>query len=82
MKIRQSFVDGPSEESDAKEYFVSTVPPTHMWSCFHALSGDQILKLIHASKPTTAAVDPVSTNFVLEITNVLLPVFQKIVNLS
>ena len=53
-----------------------------MFSCFHALSGDQILKLIHTSKPTTAAVDPMSTKFVLELTNVLLPVFQKIVNLS
>ena len=43
---------------------------------------DQILKLIYVSKPTTAAVDPVSTKFVLEFTNVLLPVFQRIVNLS
>ena len=53
-----------------------------MFSYFHALSRDQILKLIHASKPTTAAVDPVSTKFVLESTNVLLPVFQKIINVS
>ena len=53
-----------------------------MFSCFRALSGDQILKLIHASKPTAAAVDPVSTKFVLEFTNVFLSVFQKIVNLS
>ena len=67
---------------EAKQHFVSSVPPAHMFSYFHALSRDQILKLIHASKPTTAAVDPVSTKFVLEFTNVLLPVFQKIVNLS
>ena len=66
---------------EAKQHFVSSVPPAHMFSYFHALSRDQILKLIHASKPTTAAVDPVSTKFVLEFTNVLLPVFQKIVNL-
>ena len=81
-KIRQGFVDGPSEESDAKEHLISSVPPVHMISCFHALSGDQILKHIHASKPTTAAADPLSTKFVLEFTNVLLPVLQKIVNLS
>ena len=53
-----------------------------MVSYFRALSGDQILKLIHASKPTTATVDPVSSKFVHEFTNVFLPVFQKIVNLS
>ena len=64
-KIRQGFVDGPSEESHAKEHRVSSVPPVHMISCFHALSGDQILKFIRASKPTTAAVDPVLAKFVL-----------------
>ena len=53
-----------------------------MFACIHALSGDQILKLIHASKPTTAAVDPVSTKFIPKFTNPLLPVFQKIGNLS
>ena len=53
-----------------------------MFTCFHALSGDQVVKLIHACKPTTTAADPLSTEFVLEFTNVLLPVFQKIVNLS
>ena len=53
-----------------------------MFSCFHALSGDQILKLIHASKPTTAAVDPVSTKFLLEFTNALLSVFHKIADFS
>ena len=60
-KMRPGFVDGPSQKSDAKEHLVSTVPPAHMFSCFHALSGDQILKLIHASKPTTADVDSVWT---------------------
>ena len=54
-KIKPGFVDGPSEKSDAKEQPVSTVLSAHMFSCFHALSGDKILKLIHASKPTTAA---------------------------
>ena len=42
----------------------------------------QILKLIGASKPTTAAVDPVSTKFLLQCTNVFLPVLQKTENLS
>ena len=53
-----------------------------MFSCFHALSLDQILKLIHASKPTTSAVDLVWTKFALVLSNVLLPVFQKIINVS
>ena len=75
-KIRQGFVDGPSKESDAKEHLVSSVPPAHVFSCFDALSGDQSFKRIHASTPTTAAVDPMSTKFVLEFTNVLLPVFH------
>ena len=80
--IRKGFVNKPSEESDAKEHLVSSVPPAHMFSCFHALFGDQTLKLICASKPTTAAVDPASTKFILEFTNVCLPVFLKTVNLS
>ena len=80
--MRPGFVDGPSQKSDAKEHLVSTVPPAHMFSCFRVLSGDQILKFIHASQPATAAVDPVPTKFVLEFTKVLLPVFQKILNLS
>ena len=42
-------------------------------------SEDQILTLIPASKPTTPVTDPVSTKFVLQFTDVLLPVFQKIV---
>ena len=42
----------------------------------------QILKLIRESKSTTATVDPAPTKLVLEFTDVLLPVFQKIVNLS
>ena len=56
-----------------------------MLSSFHALSEDQeqkILKLIRESKSTTATVDPTPTIHVLEFTDILLPVFQKIVNLS
>ena len=56
--------------------------PSTLFSCFHALSADQILKLIRAAKPTTAAIDPVSTIFIPEFTDVFSPVFQKIVNLS
>ena len=49
---------------------------------FTLSSEDQILKLIRESKSTTATVDPAPTKLVLEFTDVLLPVFQKIVNLS
>ena len=53
-----------------------------MLSRFHALSEDQILKLIRKSKSTTATVDTVPTKLVLAFTDVLLPVFQKIVSQS
>ena len=72
-KIGQGFVGGPSEKR---------VPPAHMFSCCHELSGHQILKLNYALKPTTAAVGPVSTKLALEFTHLLLPVFHKIVNPS
>ena len=73
-KIRIGFVYEPLEVLDHK----TTLSPVFhrcTFSCFHAVSGDQLLKLIHASKPTTAAIDPVSAKFVLEFTDVLLPVF-------
>ena len=70
------------EPLDSTDHLTSIVPPVDTLSRFQALSQDQILKLIRESKPTTAAVDPVSTKFVLEFTDVLLPVFQKIINLS
>ena len=53
-----------------------------MLSRFHTLSEDQILKLIRESKSTTATVDPAPTKLILELIDVLLPVFQKIVSLS
>ena len=52
-----------------------------MLSRFHTLSEDQILKLIRESKSATATVDPAPTKLVLKFTDVLLPVFQKIVSL-
>ena len=64
------------------EYFASSVHSSDMLSSFYALSEDQILKLIHESKSTTATVDPAPTKLVLEFTDILLPVFQKTVNLS
>ena len=70
------------EPLDSTDHLTSIVPPVDTLSRVQALSQDQILKLIRESKPTTAAVDPVSTKFVLEFTDVLLPVFQKIINLS
>ena len=53
-----------------------------MLSRFHALSEDQILILIRESKSTTVTTDPAKTELVFELTDVLLPVFQKIVSLS
>ena len=50
-------------------------------SQFCSLSGDHILKIIQAAKPT-AAVDLVSTKFLLGFNDIFLPVFKKIVNLS
>ena len=77
--IRQEFNDDPL---DMTENFTSSVHSSDMLSSFYALSEDQILKLIRESKSTTATVDPAPTKLVLEFTDVLLPVFQKIVNLS
>ena len=77
--IRQEFNDDPL---DTTENFASSVHSSDMLSSFYALSEDQILKLIRESKSTTATVDPAPTKLVLEFTDVLLPVFQKIVNLS
>ena len=67
---------------DTTENFASSVHSSDLLSSFYALSEDQILKLIRESKSTTATVDPAPTKLVLEFTDVLLPVFQKIVNLS
>ena len=77
--IRQEFNDDPL---DTTENFASSVHSSDILSSFYALSEDQILKLIRESKSTTATVDPAPTKPVLEFTDVLLPVFQKIVNLS
>ena len=77
--IRQEFNDDPL---DTTENFASNVHSSDMLSSFYALSEDQIPKLIRESKPTTATVDPAPTKLVLEFSDVLLPVFQKIVNLS
>ena len=81
-KIRQGFVDEASEESEGKEHLGSHVPLANTLSRFCSLSGDHIPEIIQASKPTTAAVGHVSIKFLLEFTDVLLPLFQKIVNLS
>ena len=77
--IRQAFNDDPL---DTTENFTSSVHSSDMLSSFYTLSEDQILKLIRKSKSTTATVDPAPTKPVLEFTDVLLPVFQKAVNLS
>ena len=73
--IRQEFNNDPL---DTTENFASS----DLLSSFYALSEDQILKVIRESKSTTATVDPAPTKLVLEFTDVILPVFQKIVNLS
>ena len=77
--IRKEFNDDPL---DTTENFASSVHSSDLLSSFYALSEDQILKLIRESKSTTATADPAPTKLVLEFTDVLLPVFQKIVNLS
>ena len=77
--IRKEFNDDPL---DTTENFASSVYSSDLLSSFYALSEDQILKLIRESKSTTVTVDPAPTKLVLEFTDVLLPVFQKIVNLS
>ena len=77
MIRRQEFNDDP----DTTENFGSSVHSSDMLSSFYALSED-LLKLIRESKSTTATVDPAPTKLVLEFTDVLLPVFQKIVNLN
>ena len=77
--IRKEFNDDPL---DTTENFASSVHSSDLLSSFYALSEDQILKLIRESKSTTATVDLAPTKLVLEFTDVLLPVFQKIVNLS
>ena len=71
--IRQEFNDDPL---DTTENFTSSVPSIDVLSRFHALSEDQIRKLIRESKSTTATVDPAPTKLVLEFTDILLPVFQ------
>ena len=77
--IRQEFNDDPL---DTTENFASSVYSSDMLSSVHALSEDQILKLIRESKSTTATVELAPTKLVLEFTDVLLPVFQKIVSLN
>ena len=77
--IGKEFNDDPL---DTTENFASSVHSSDLLSSFYALSEDQILKLIRESKSTTATVDPAPTKLLLEFTDVLLPVFQKIVNLS
>ena len=77
--IRKEFNKDPL---DTTENFASSVYSSDLLSSFYALSEDQILKLIRESKSTTATVDPAPTKLVLEFTDVLLPVFQKMVNLS
>ena len=77
--IRQEFNNDPLGTT---ENFASSVHSSDLISSFYALSEDQILKLIRESKSTTATVDPAPTKLVLEFTDVLLPVFQKIVSLS
>ena len=77
--IRQEFNDDPL---DTSENFASSVHSSDTLSRFHALSEDQNLKLIRESKSTTATVDSAPTKLILELIDVLLPVFQKIVSLS
>ena len=77
--IRQEFNDDPL---DTTENFASSVHSSDTLSRFYALSEDQILKLIRESKSTTATVDLAPAKLVFEFTDVLLPVFQKIVNLT
>ena len=72
-KIRQEFNDDPLDTIDN---FASSVHSIGMISRFHALSEDQILKLIRESKSTTVTVDRAPAKLVLEFTDVLLPGFR------
>ena len=73
-KIRQEINDDPL---DTTENFASSVYSIGMISRSHALSEDQILKLIRESKSTIVTVDPAPAKLVLEFTDVLLPDFRK-----
>jgi len=61
---------------------LSPASATTAFSDFAPLSLDQVRQLILKAKPTTSALDPAPTKFVLEFLDILLPVFQKIINLS
>jgi hypothetical protein len=52
------------------------------FSTFSPLGSDDLRKLILKAKPTTSALDPAPTKFVLEFLEILLPVFERMINLS
>jgi hypothetical protein len=76
-QIMQRFSNDLLEDSSDELSHVTSV-----LSVFHDVSVEQLVKLLAKSKPTTAVLDPAPTPFVLEFTEVLIPIFQKIVNLS
>ena len=77
QQIMHTFSSTPPVEDD-----ITPNSSASVLSVFHTLSEDQVLKLLAKSTPTTAAIDPVPTTFVLEFTDILLSFFCKIINLS
>jgi hypothetical protein len=76
-KIRLGFSsDAPRDASSSSD--TSAVN----FSTFSPLVSGDIRKLILKAKPTTSALDPAPTKFVLEFLEILLPVFERMINLS
>jgi hypothetical protein len=84
-KIRQGFSDDapPDDDDDAPpESSTSTSLTDIHFSMFMPLATEDVRKLILKAKPTTSALDPAPTKFVLEFLEILLPVFERMINLS
>ena len=75
-KIRQGFTADTGTESS------SGLSSDIAFSEFVSLNRDQIRKLVAGAKPTTSALDPAPTKFVLEFLETLLPVYERIINSS
>jgi hypothetical protein len=75
-KIRLGFSSDAAR--DASHSDTSTVN----FSRFSPLVAEDIRKLILKANPTTSALDPAPTKFVLEFLETLLPVFERMINLS
>lgn len=76
-KIRQGFPDQTNATQPQHSNSQSDV-----LACFHLLSEEQVLKLLNRANPTTAVVDPIPTQLMLEFVDTLLPVLTKIINTS